>query len=260
LENISSVLPHRFFKHDIDMFKYFLFLFFFALLNSVNAQDEPDSDETVLALPDTLMYFDAENVVALKSLEAVGKIIDTLEDSKAVLIRTSAQRFGGSYAVAVPTKRGYKMFDLLSGEKADSVTFASVDFNGHGNNELVVRWSNYAGHTGYENSIHEHERNIRIWDLDSLRCLMSFRDYYSYQNWWTVYAPDSSGTKPYEDREEIESGGELRCETYDVTIKLKAVTIVQTNNCPDQGADNEPEVTDPSVYTYMLTRNGLVKK
>jgi hypothetical protein len=226
---------------------------------SASAQYETEEVETEASVPDTFQFFKPENVAALRSLDSLGTVVDTLDET-VFIVATDKQWFGDSYVVALKTKKGFAAFVPTTGSHHDTVEFETHNFNGVGKNELVVRWTDYGGHTGWENSLHERNKHIRIWDLDSLKCLFDFQYYTSYQNWWTIFEPDSTNALPYEQRTEVESGGELLCKTYDVKLGLKTVSIVQTDDCPDQGEDNEPIGQRPEPVVYELKKTWLTRR
>lgn len=188
--------------------------------------------------------------------------IDTLTNGNVYIIETSRQWFGSRHAVAAKRVGGYAVFDPTDGscDHPQSISFDTIDFNGIGSPELLVRWFDYLGHSGWENSIHERYGGAIIWDTDSLRILFRFQNFYSFQNWWTTYEADSTGELPFDQREIIDSGGEYTCESYDMKFGKREVTIMQTNHCPDQNEMNDYPVTDKTIYRYVMTPAALVRK
>lgn len=215
--------------------------------------------EEVVQLPDTFHFHAVENVRFVTTLDSVGTIMDVLQDPQAYVLRVTNAWYGDLYAMAIPRAGGYLVFDPISGSHADGITVEATDLDGSGSKELIVRWMNYRGHTGWENSIHERERQVRIWNVDSLTCMFEFTYYNSMQGWWTLYAPDSTGIMPYEEREVLGSGGEEVCETFDVTIADHGLGIRRTNDCSDQYDGSIPLIGEPTVY-YRLTPYGLVRR
>jgi hypothetical protein len=175
------------------------------------------------------------------------------------LIRHGSAWFGDIYALAVPAPQGSHLVQLANGHHVEEITVEPVEFTGSGSPELVVRWMNYRGHSGWENSIHERERGIQIWDMDSLRCLFDFVYHSSYQRWWTVYEEDSTGMAPYPEREVVDSGGERSCESYTVSVLERTILLQRTDDRPELGEDEAPAAPQP-VIRYRLGPAGMVRE
>jgi len=197
-------------------------------------------------------------MVRVQSIDSLrGEIYDSISDPQAYFIGKTTWYLK---EVQVAVKRNNEFLIFYPPISASDLTIERVDFNGTGSEELVIRWTYYAGHTGWEHSIHEHSGGIQVWDLDSLRLLFNFENYYSMQAWWREFAEDTTGTIAYSDREEIGGGGESECTSFLVEVSKQKVIIRQNNHCPDQDASTSFGVTDNEVHIYELKPVGLVRK
>jgi len=236
----------------------FIFTFFSSTL-TVFGQDSSE-DFNYFSIPDTFKVHKAKDIEILSRLDSVkGKIFDSITSPKAYFFKNDY-----SMRIALKRKNSYIIFNPFEYNTNYNTTnnfiFERQDLNGKGNEELIIKWEFYAGHSGWENSIHEREGGLLIWDLDNLTQLMDFTNFHSFQNWWSEYVPDETDTLDYSEREVIRSDSHYECESYEVIIDKNIVTIKQNNNCPDQGEMNKYPITDKTVYEYRLTNKGLIRK
>ncbi len=238
-------------------------ILFFLVIATSFGQDQTEST-SFLTLPDTFTFHKAVNIQYVKTLNNIdGKIFDSISSPKAYFIDNYKSGGGYSWSIALKKKENYLIFNPFETGVYAEITdlkFERIDFDGKGNDELIIKWQFYAGHSGWENSVHERTSGILIWNLDNLTQLMDFKNYYSFQNWWTEYTPDSTNSLDYSEREIVERGGKYECESYKTIIKKKHVHIKQENYCPDQDDNNKYIVSDNNTHIYILTRKGLIKK
>lgn len=241
-------------------------LIFLALLFlSVCCASQAQADDYVsfLGLYDTLYFYYPKDIFTIKRLDALpGKLIDSTSNPKAFLIESYIPGEEHSWRIAVKKKNIYIVFNPLEdiSYSVSNLTIKSLDFNGKGNQELVVECESYLGHSGYQQSMHELQKRIQIWNTDNLIRLFDLDFYYSSQYWWNEYVPDPTGKLDFSEREIINSGGEYICNTYSVLIRKNHLIIEQTNDCPDQGEKNNHKITENKAYKFRLTRKGLVKE
>lgn len=217
-------------------------------------QPEGTMPQKEITLPDSFPIYKlvSEWIPTLDSAHLV--IFDSISNPKAYF-GTTATYYSNVYLL-VQRKTGFDKVSLNCSD--DGFTFRRVDFNGKGNQEIVIETKDYAGHSGWENSIHEHWGYTIIIDPDSLNVLFSLENYYSLMSWWQEFA-DTLDSIPYEERRLVNSGSQYDCESYAVEISLNKITIRETANCPDQDDNNNYKVSDPTVYEYRLTKKGLVR-
>ena len=196
----------------------------------------------------------------ISSLDSIaGEIFDSITSPKAYMINTYKLGNGYSWLIAVKQKNRYAVFDPFENSGyAESFTVKTQQFDGKGSEELILEWSFYAGHSGWENAIHERTGGIHIWNLDKIEKLFDLGTYYSHESWWTQYSEDSTGTLFYDEREVINSGGESYCNIYDVKIEKQQLTI-QKKTCTIPGAIDTVTI-DPVIHSYRLTKKGLIKQ
>jgi hypothetical protein len=211
-----------------------------------------------IILPDTFQFYKPDSIKYALTLDTINeKIFDSIENPKAYLVINKG--YYSSYVkLAIKDKHGYKVFVVGHFAGHEITTVERTEFTGYGTQELVLTWLHYAGHSGWENSIHENWGGIQIWDLDSIRLLMEFENYYSAVSWWQEFEEDSTHSLSYDERTVVNSGGESTCSSYRVTIQPKTITIQEDANCPDQEDDNRHTVTDHKIYVYVLKPTGLI--
>lgn len=210
-----------------------------------------------IILPDTFQFYKPDSIQFVLALDTMNeKVFDSIDNPKAYLI-TNKGYYSSYVKLAIKEKKGYKVFVIGQYISPDRLKWERTEFTGYGTPELILIWQHYAGHSGWESSIHEHSGGIQIWDLDSIRLLMDFDNYYSAISWWQEFEEDSTHTLQYEERKLVNSGGESICISYKVSIQAKTVTIQEDAKCPDQ-EDNNYTVTDHKVYVYVLKPTGLI--
>lgn len=198
----------------------------------------------------------------MPSLDSIkGRIFDSISEPKAWFIDTwlpdDPNSEGYGWKIAMEGKDGFVVFDpfeqSLAYASADQLSFERVDLDGKGNNELLVRWRFYAGHTGWEHSIHEHMSGLQVWNLDTRTRMFDFQNYYNHQEWWTVFAPDSTESLPYEEREVLETGDNYRTEHFDAEIRKKEIIITVLEN----GAELD---LSSDTMVYVLRKGCLARR
>ena len=217
---------------------YILILLVFPFVLKGQEDQTTGPEEPFITIPDTF-YFYTPEIQLVPSLDSIkGKVFDSITEPKAWFIDTWIPNDPGSggygLKIALETKNGFLVFDAweqsLAYASADNVILERVDLDGKGNKELLLRWEFYAGHTGWEHSIHERIRGIQVWNLDTRSRMFDFQNYYDKQEWWTVFAPDTTENLPYEEREALEGGEDYHTEHFDVEVGKKQIIISVIEN------------------------------
>jgi hypothetical protein len=204
-------------------------------------------NEIGINLPDTIKFESLEYRI-INNLKEF-KITDTLAFPEAYIVNIEYQ----NYFIAIKTKQGFKLIPIVD---ADKIWVSQEDLDGKRSKELVVKWQNYSGHSGWENSIHERQGGVIIYDLDRMLKLGSFDTYLSHQQWWSEWSgPDSL---PYEERETISSGSDYSCVAYELKVEKNIIKIWQTNVCPDQG-DTKYPIVDTGIHRYIYRKGYLLR-
>ena len=198
-------------------------------------------------------------------------ITDTLEARSLYMYGDYLSRsFGVDWYLIEQADSAYIFYPLRYDVAFDHLEFNHdsmhyPDVNGDGVPEVYIHYESYLGHTGWENSIHERWGGLMIIDLANKRKLLEMDSYYTMEQWWTVFAEDTTGTLRYEDREQLDSGGHYECDYFKVQV-LKGGLRVQYRlaDCINADYDFDPtkehNQADIPVYEYVWTATGFVLK
>ncbi|MCF8298041.1 MAG: hypothetical protein K9J13_10890 [Saprospiraceae bacterium] len=241
-----------------------LTIIYFTLFSFVFGQDDL-YNEYLMNPPDTFKTYKPAEIKYVETLDSVnGNIFDSILNPTAYFIDTYKPGKGYSWCIALKKENHYLVFNPFENSDADcslnDLSFERKNFNDCGNEELIILWNNTLGHTGWESAIYEKNKGELIWDLDSLTKLFDFQNYYSFESWWTTYAPDSTDTLDYSEREVLDTGGESFCENFIIKIDKKKLTIQYDNDCQILNGNIEQKKTDNKIYIYKLTDKGLIKQ
>jgi hypothetical protein len=211
----------------------------------------------LLDLPDTILPQPAQDIIIVHDLDSLTrqgwKAVDTLKAPRAFIYKVDRE-YATRYYIALAAKKYYRVWDLL-GNYADEAFFTREELDGKAPQELVTRYSQYRGHSGWENSVHERESYMVIWNLPNAAMLFSLQKQYSLEHWWNEFDPSEPDTLAYENRTVINSGSETECQSYSVAIKLKEISITTGAPCETGAA---PRAIAPVIYRY--SKGKLVKR
>ena len=139
---------------------------------------------------------------------------------------------------------------------AYDIQLERVDFDSKGNLELLLTWEFYAGHSGWTNSVHEHDAGMQLWNLDKIIRYTDFQTYYKFEHWWTNYEEDPMDTIATDEPIVLNSGSEFECERIDYQIKNKKLLLSFPYNCDDD-TDEESLII---LNEYRLSKKTLIRK
>jgi hypothetical protein len=220
---------------------------------ALSAQDGPE-------FPDTLLFGAPVQIRHVLTLDSFGTVTAELREVQARLVVLNDAWYGRMYTLAVASGNGYDLYPILGNERLDDVQLSAADIRGNGQLQVVVRTMTYAGHTGWEHAIHEHDWAVQVWDLQERRTLLDMPTGHSHVEWTNTWVPDSTGLIPYEERTLLSSEGELSCELTEVELGPGTMTMVRTDDCPELD-DHEPiPVNERVVVRYALRKDAWVKQ
>lgn len=226
----------------------------FLLTFCVSGNAQSTATEIV---PDTLRpeTASAKFYPSLDSLR--GDTLYVIEGQKGFVIRP----YGSSVIkIAVKAKRGFSVFDGDPDGAGGAYTFSTIDFNGVGQEELIIRWTGQNGRSGYIDGWSESTGGFLLWDLDNFQLLFEMQDRYDYNYWYTgveydslgEFLQDSLGNIIYNDSF---AGGESSCENYDVDIAYRKITVAFSPDCVDTENEADP-YDEPAVYIWVKPKRG----
>ncbi len=242
-------------------------IIFLSILSTFGQEGEDNG--SFLIVPDTFEFYKVAETKYFSTLSSIkGRVFDSISKPKAYFIdtRSPGDGLGYMWCIAVKRDNNYVVFNPFEKSNAytqtSNLVFSRKDFNGRGNQELIIEWQFYRGHSGWENSVHERMGGIQIWDLDNLTRLMDFDNLYNLESWWSSYAPDSTDTLDYSQREVVNSGSEYQYEKYDVKVEKKIITIQKENHLKEESISDTSKsgLVDNEIHTYRLTNKGIVLK
>ena len=123
-----------------------------------------------------------------------------------------------------------------------------LDLDSDGDLELVLRWEEHLGHTGWEHAIHERDRGVAIVDPELGRGIMIWT-HASLEEWGTEYA-EAPDTADYADREVLSTWSDGWCEERQVTTDSGQLLIGPVTAC---------DTTSGGMRPFTLTESGLVR-
>ncbi len=226
-----------------------------------------ENEESNLRLPAEFLFHGASEITMLKSLDSIkGRVFDSIQNPKAWFIDTYVSGNGYSWCIAIEKNDSLVVFNPFENSDAycqsSDIHFSRTDFDSKGNDELIIEWEYYIGHTGWENAVHERNGGIMIWDLDKLERYLDFDNYYSHQSWWQEYEPDPTNKLPYEKRKVINSGGENHLEKYTVRIDKGFLEINKdTARAGSEVQDNTENLSsgEPESGLFLLGKDKIVR-
>ena len=222
----------------------------FLLFSNVMMAQEEAYQGAFTNLPDTFKFAPPVPYLPVSIDSIPGVPTDTLLNQEVYLFCYS-NSYQKEWRLVYRLENGWMSVLLSSSyESPDYVEFTDsikVDLNSDGMLDVPLIWQSYAGHTGWENAVHERWGGIIIWDLKNHQTLFDFENFYKLESWWTEYAEDTTGTLSYEERGVINSGGERECDYYEILFAPKRIEIKVTDNCW-----NQEEKEDSPVFIYDL--------
>ena len=237
---------------------FFLLCTMMCALGNVLAQTEDDMQGIFISLEDVYKFAPPQLPVYIDQMDTARvEIIDTLNNLHSFLAKETIGPYDYSWFFYIREEDRYRKVMIAtrnaSYDSIEIIDSIQQDVNGDGQLDVALSWQWYAGHTGWENAVHEREGGIMIWNLKNGQCLFEFTNFYQMENWWTIYEEDTTGTLSYEEREVIDSGGDFECDYFQVEILPKQIRIQRSPTC--NGRLDKTEIKtdeDLKVYLYDL--------
>ncbi len=251
----------------MPILKFLLFtVLIFSTILVVRGQTH-ENDESNLRLPEEFLFHGASRIKIVTSLDSIkGRVFDSIQNPKAWFIDTYVSGNGYSWCIAIEKNDSLLVFNPFENSNAycetSGIRFSRKNFDSKGNDELIIEWEKYLGHTGWESAIHERSGGIMIWDLDKLRRYLDFENLYSLQSWWQEYEPDPTNKLQYEKRKVINSGGENHLEKYNVSIEPGYFIIEKDTTKPEDEIKDSTEKHsggEPLSLLYLMGENKMVR-
>lgn len=180
-----------------------------------------------------------------------GDTLYVIEGQRGFVIRP----YGSSLIkIAVKAKKGFNVFDGDPNGVGGAYSFSSIDFNGVGQDELLINWSDQNGRGGFIDGWSESTGGFLLWDLDNFQLLFEMQDRYDYNYWYNgveydslgEFLQDSLGNVIYNDSL---AGSESSCENYNVDIAYRKITVAFSLDCVDAETETDP-YDEPAVYIW----------
>jgi hypothetical protein len=123
-----------------------------------------------------------------------------------------------------------------------------------GGDELIIRWSDQNGRSGFMDGWSESTGGFLLWDLDRFQLLFSMQDQYDYNYWYTGVQYDSLGEFLQDSLGNVViidslSGGESSCENYNVNIEYRKITVEFSPDCVRSDPETDP-YEEHTVYIW----------
>lgn len=162
-----------------------------------------------------------------------------------------------SFLVFKKEKKHWKVFNPAPYPEMDggSYSFDTINFDGKGSPELLVRWQELRNESG-DLAMNDHiTEGFYLWDMDHVKLIYHMRDRYTFEGRWNNRYIDSAG--------EV-SANEIIvtiCRSYIVKIEQGKITIQSDSDCAE--VDEETGMILPEherVYEYEAIDTLLILK
>lgn len=227
-----------------------------ALLLSVSRSTAQEP----LHLPDTIYFLEAVDESVLVSLDKVGTIRQEVPELQATVIEVEGPWYGSRYRLGVKLAYGFTLLPIIGDDFVQEIDVIAIDVLANGHLQAVVRTMSYAGHTGWEHSIHERDWRVRVWDLQARRCVLDLAVGHSREEWTNTFTADSTGLLPYEERTMLSSEGEATCTTYEPSFLPRMLTLLRTDRCPMGEGGLDLHSNAGERVAYRLEQDRWVKQ
>lgn len=235
---------------------YSILLLIFALItsNCFGQDDNLESD-----FPDTIYYSKLEKITLSNYDSTKITFLDTIKNPNCFLVRMNPKPYEQNLSIAFKKKNSWELYEIIQ-DVGDNLKIEKVDFNGKGNNELIVYYSNSYGHSSWFGGLGEHQKGFFIIDLDKLQLIANIENYTSHVDWFQEFDPNESDTLEFSERTVINSGGEQYGSNYIVSISEGKIILTESKICDDFDENIVNEFDKPKIVTYNSTKNALIKR
>ena len=225
-----------------------LFVLLFGLRAFAQGNLSAFLPDTILPVSVTPCYY-----TALDSL--AGDTVFVLDSPKGYIIRPH-DKYPDDY-IAIQEGNRYAVFNACHEVKLRGlITYERADFNGEGNQELMIRWMVAEGISSTFMGWSATSSGIAIWDLDKFQLLFEFKNSYNFDRWYHWDDPDSAGNLQFGPDDapltiDSVAVAESVCENYVVKIDPGKITIEGTARCKSE---------DMELYAYEWSDSRLLRK
>lgn len=162
-----------------------------------------------------------------------------------------------SFIVLKKEKKRWKMFNPAPYPEFDggSYSFDTIDFDGSGSPELLVRWENSIDESGGSGWSNEFTSGFYLWDIDNAKLIFQMRDHHTFSSHWNDRFIDPEGE--ISANEVVES----YCRNYIVSMERGRISIKCDPDCAE--ADEETGMILPEyqrLYEYEPEHDFLILK
>jgi hypothetical protein len=186
-----------------------------------------------------------------------GDTIFKLRQPQGFVLQQNSEQ-GTVVRVFLKSKKSYKVFEARNDPNFDSYDHPesyecdTVEFNGNGGKELLIRWSNFANNSGSTGGWSEWTSGFDMWDLDKLNQIFSIQDQDNYNDYWNERIPTENGLATDVVRSSY-------CQNYNVEITPEQISISYSRDCVE--TDEETGIVLPQyerTYVYEIQNSLLV--
>jgi len=181
----------------------------------------------MLYLPDTIWPCGTATTTHIDRIDSPVVVMEELPELGARSVLTYGAWYGGRYALALPTDKGFELLPLLGDETVNEVRVVPLELLRNGRPQAIVLAMNYSGHTGWEHAIHEREWDLTVWDLKDRRCVLQLPVGYEREEWTNTLDTLATG-----ELEVVDSEGTHDVECYDITLAPGTITLTRTMEAP----------------------------
>ena len=231
------------------VFHYLIFVLFCSAPFEVFAQEEYPA-----VFPDTIPMEMHDFYYTTRPDTFTGDTVFHLSNPECyVLLKVHMEYI--SFLVFKKEKKRWKIFNPAPYPEMDggSYTFDTIDFNGKGSPELLVRWEDFNPENGGLGWSTEQKSGFYLWDIDKVQLIYHMRDQYNYSSSWSDRYIDTTG--------EISASLviEAYCRSYKVQFTLGKMQITADSNCAETDEESRKILPEyERVFQYEVKGNYLV--
>lgn len=151
-------------------------------------------------------------------------------------------------------KRKWKVLDLCPNRQGGSFTVDTINFDGKGSPEMIVRWNSELYTNEMQGGWSETSSGFYLWDIDNAQLIFNIQDVDEYSSSWNSRFIDSTGEVSAEVIEEH------YCHNYHVELARERITISCRIECAEVDENSGKPLREYlEVYIYEQVGDILVR-
>lgn len=184
---------------------------------------------------------------------------DTLKEPFALLIESYPGSRDQVLSLAIPRKKGgFEIYEVFR-NTGHGIATERLDLNGYGKRELLIRYVDGDGRSGWQSGWSDRWKGFAIVDLDQFLMYGPVQHYYSYLYWENdlEMVESDSGRTHYDITGSSMAPPEGS--NFEPAFEKGSITFTERDTCNDFDENIVFEIDVPEVVTYELQGGNLIK-